>query len=368
MDSRSRPTAATNGTSTPMSDAPGSPLPSAAAAADNASVDEKTRLRREKLAAWKADKAAKATAAPAEAAPSSATPAAASSKPPSPVKAPPAKNGEDYLKVSKGTFPLTSDPAGLPPKPAAKADDPVAAALAAAAAVSSRLSGASSSAAPLKVKTPMPLPTGLPAKPTFSFNQSASTAFRPSNLKKTRTLKLGMGDDEEGETKVGMLKFDGEIDMTVQPAGAGDDEEDDEEDLEGGASYKPKEGGRDARKAILADLEDGDSMMADAEGGVKEEVIKEEVKTEDDTQMQVDVKPEEAGSAPADDEDEEVDELDAFMSGVQAQVKSVDKADKAKLKGKQIIDPDAEEEEDLEEPDEDDEVEKVGMSAAEILA
>ncbi|KAM0748987.1 P-loop containing nucleoside triphosphate hydrolase protein [Meredithblackwellia eburnea MCA 4105] len=74
-------------------------------------------------------------------------------------------------------------------------------------------------------------------------------------------------------------------------------------------------------------------------------------------------------------EEEEVDELDAFMMGVQAQVKTVDKADRAKLSaaaakknGKVVLDPDADDGDDGEELGSEDEADKVGMSAADILA
>ena len=58
------------------------------------------------------------------------------------------------------------------------------------------------------------------------------------------------------------------------------------------------------------------------------------------------------------------------MSGVQAQVKSVDKEDRAKLgaaKGRKPVDTEAEAEE-VEEVDSEDELEKVGMKAEDILA
>lgn len=166
-----------------------------------------------------------------------------------------------------------------------------------------------------------------------------------------------MGDDEEGERKVGMLKFDQDIDMTVLPAGAdGEGDDDDEEDLEGGASYKPKEGGRDARMAALMDA---DGNMLNGDIAVPE--TNETLSTGD--RMEVD------DATPAvEEEDDEVDELDAFMNSVQAEVKSVDKADKAKLRGKNIAELDGEDEEEEEEKVSEDEVEKVGMSAAEILA
>lgn len=142
-----------------------------------------------------------------------------------------------------------------------------------------------------------------------------------------------------------MLKFDDAVDMTVKGA---DEDDGDDEDLEGGASYKPKEGVRDAR---IAALMDGDAEMANGDDAEEAEEEKPEVKMEVDGE-----------------EEEEEDELEAFMNNVQKQVKSVDKADKAKLGAKgNVLDPEAVEDEE-DEAESEDEIEKVGMSAAEILA
>lgn len=147
---------------------------------------------------------------------------------------------------------------------------------------------------------------------------------------------MGMGEDDDGagDKKVGMLKFDGDVDMTVKGA---DEDEGDDEDLEGGASYKPKDGDRDARMAALVDADEDESKPED--------------------KMEVDGE-----------EEEEEDELDAFMNNVQKEVKNVDRADKAKLGAKgSVLDPETVEAEE-DEVESEDEVEKVGMSAAEILA
>ena len=131
-----------------------------------------------------------------------------------------------------------------------------------------------------------------------------------------------------------MVELEGEVDMTVE---VGDDGDDDEEDLEGGASYKAREGGRDA-----FDIETADETAVPVE----------------DTKMEVE-------------QEEEEDELEAFMSSVQAKVKNVDKEDKAKLvasRGKKAMPVDAEAEEEADEVDSEDEMDKVGLSAAEILA
>ena len=154
-------------------------------------------------------------------------------------------------------------------------------------------------------------------------------------------MKLGMGEDDDGagDKKVGMLKFDNDVDMTVKGA---DEDEGDDEDLEGGASYKPKDGDRDARMAALVEADGAD---------------------EDEEETKVEVKMDVDGA-----EEEEEDELEAFMNNVQKEVKNVDRADKAKLGAKgSVLDPEAVEDEE-DEAESEDEVEKVGMSAAEILA
>lgn len=223
-------------------------------------------------------------------------------------------------------------PAGQPviqPAFVLSSSDPAARALAAAAAISNRLSSPVAS-------TLKPPSTSLPAKPSFSFTSTTTTAFRPSGLKNSL---VALGEDVE-ERGIRMVQLDGEVDMTVE---AGDDGDDDEEDLEGGVVFKAREGGRDARPDV--DMADG---TADTNGVAPEP------------------------TADAMEVEEEEDELEAFMSSVQAKVKNVDKEDKAKLaassKGKKttLAGPEAADDED--EVESEDEVDKVGLSAAEILA
>ncbi|GAA6027580.1 hypothetical protein JCM8097_007933 [Rhodosporidiobolus ruineniae] len=339
--------ATTNGSASPAPNGSSTPL---------SAEEEKQRIKREKLEAWKRKKEAEKLAAGGGRASAS----------PSPAPGSPAVASKDASPAPPASLPSKPLPAGLPAKPIAAmnalpskpislstpaskpamkpvgpASSPASAADAAAsaaAAISARLSSLSSARA-------NPLSASLPDKPAFSF----AAASRPSGLK--NSLTMGDGDDGEGK-KVGMIKFEGEIDMDVGGGGEGEGEDDDEEDLEGGAVYR-KAGGKDAAAraaARMAALEAEEEEPEDADGDAK------------------------MGDAPAaaaeEEEDEEEDELDAFMSTVNAQVKKVDKADEAKAVGKKLVEPmqNGEEEEEQGEVEDDDEVAKVGMSAQEILA
>ncbi|KAL8291751.1 hypothetical protein RQP46_002009 [Phenoliferia psychrophenolica] len=281
--------------------------------------EEKLRLKREKLEAWKAKKAKeaadKATASP-------PPPPAAAPPTPAKVALPPKPKTPT---ATKATTALPAKPAGQPvvqPAVSLNPNDPAARALAAAAAISSRLSTPVTS-------TLKPPSSSLPAKPSFSFTGTTTNTFRPSGLK-----NVAFGEEVE-ERKIGMVQLEGEVDMTVE---AGDDGDDDE-DLEGGVAYKAREGGRDA---FDVDMTDGTDDAEESKMEVEQEA-------------------------------DEEDELEAFMSSVQAKVKNVDKEDKAKLAasrgGKAAVLAAAETgEDDVDEVDSEDEMEKVGMSAAEILA
>lgn len=159
-------------------------------------------------------------------------------------------------------------------------------------------------------------------------------------------MALG-GEDDDGKKRIGMVRIEGDVDLSMDVTGEGDaGDEDDDEDLEGGVVYAQREGGR---------------------GGDAEEA---------DVKMEVDETPVEAAGVvvPAVIEEEEEDELEKFMMGVQKMVKTVDKQDKAKLstptngsgkaKKEEIDDDDDDEDVGVSE----DEAEKVGMSAADILA
>lgn len=200
--------------------------------------------------------------------------------------------------------------------------------------------------------------SSLPAKPSFSFNSTTTTtnnnnnnaAFKSSGLKNGTSMAMGGAEDEEDTKKIGFMSFDNDDDNDVDMNGNDEamyDEEEDEEDLEGGVVFKAREGGRDANRGV------DESMDVDSTASLTTNV-------------------------PVVEEDEEEDELEMFMSGVQAQVKNVDNEDRAKLgggtplntKGKisknALVEPEAGEER----PDagSEDEVDKVGDSAADILA
>ncbi|BGP39699.1 pre-mRNA processing RNA-helicase [Rhodotorula kratochvilovae] len=367
--------AATNGASTPLTNGSGSAAASPAPAGPSAADEEKQRLKREKLEAWKRKKAAEAAASSSAAAtPAAATPAGASPAPASP--APHAKAASPAPAPSFAPTPvLKKGPAGLPAKPVAAINaslppkpltaskplppstskpagtpaDASAAAAAAAAAIANRLSTLSAPSPSLVAKHA--LPASLPAKPAFSLGTAAAPRAAASGMKRS----LGGEDDDSGR-RMGMIKFDaadGDTDMGAPAAaqGGGEDDDDEDSDLdEEGAAYRARANAvRAARMAALTGAEE-----------VKPAV-------EEDEEMDVDGEGGNAKKEDAAEHDDEEDELEAFMKGVQKQVRTVDKADAVKLgKAPALIEPvEPGEEEDVEEEDE---FAKVGMSAQDILA
>lgn len=157
-------------------------------------------------------------------------------------------------------------------------------------------------------------------------------------------MAMGNTEDDEGE-KMGLLDFGAEeVDMNME-LGAEEEGEEDEEDLDGGAAYARKE----PREVVGMDL---------------------------DTDVTVEVVEEEVAIEAVEEEEEEVDELDAFMSNVQAQVKNVDKQDKARLGGgktaidrkSKLVEPENEDGDGDDDEPSGDEVDRVGDSASDILA
>ncbi|GAA6007773.1 hypothetical protein JCM10207_004869 [Rhodosporidiobolus poonsookiae] len=312
--------------------AAGSASPAGAAA--SSAEEEKQRLRREKLEAWKRKKDAAAASASPSPAPASPMPAEKASSPaPLPPSLPakplpaglPAKPIAAMSSLPAKPVATFAKPAMKPVAPAATPADATAAAAAAAAAISSRLSSLGSARA-------NPLSASLPAKPTFALT---SNPLRSSGLKNSLTMGE---DDDESSKKPSLVKIEGDIDMSV----GGEDGSDDDEDLEGGGGFKGKENAAIRMARRMAALQDEP----------------EEETAEEDTEMKVE--------GAAEDDDEE-DELEAFMNSVNAQVRKVDKADKAKVDGK-AVQPPEEDEEDEGEGEDEDELGKVGMSAQEILA
>ncbi|GAA5848473.1 hypothetical protein JCM9279_006576 [Rhodotorula babjevae] len=388
---------------------PAPPAAAAAAAAPSAADEEKQRLKREKLEAWKRKKAADAAvASPGPASPAPASPAppraappaaaaapAAAGLPPKPVAAihacaPRSRSLALLPLVAKLTSvpaspaalpakPLSAPSLPLPPstsKPAGTPADATAAAAAAAAAIANRLSSlgggaasSSSSAASPAVSLKHALPASLPAKPAFSLGSAATSAAAAAAGRPAAGRSLG-ADDDEGGRRMGMIRFDdveGGVEVGAQPgAGAGaaegDEDEDEDSDLdEEGAAYRARANAvRAARMAALLGAE-----KEAAAAGVK----KEDEGDEDEVKMDVDEPPSAAGGSAKveDEEDEEEDELEAFMKGVQKQVRTVDKADAVKLgRAPEVLEAAEPGEDDVDE--EEDELAKVGMSAADILA
>ncbi|GAA6062136.1 hypothetical protein JCM10212_003171 [Sporobolomyces blumeae] len=338
-----------------------------------AAEDEKLRIKREKLEAWKKKKAQEAaasatTTATASPAPASPKPAPAvthpdSSKPPSGLPAKPATSLANSLPSKPVSLAAPTKPL---PKPASSAPlgsspaDATAAAAAAAAAISSRLGGGNrgSTASNLAFQKSHALPSSLPAKPSFSFaGAGMAMGMGPMNGKKT-TMRMG-GEEDDGARKIGMIKFE---DVESGTAGAADDDDDDDdEDLEGGASYK---GGAEAREKRMRALVEQESLQT---GATEAEPVKMEI---DGAPSAEGAKEEAKDDVAMADEDEEVDELDAFMSQVNKEVKNVEKEDRKKLRasgGQKTNDP-TENGEEEDEEDAENEEEQVGMTAKDILA
>jgi ATP-dependent RNA helicase DDX46/PRP5 len=179
----------------------------------------------------------------------------------------------------------------------------------------------------------------------------------------------GDDDDSDSRKKPGMIKIEGDIDRRVAPgeaAGAGSDDEDDE-DLEGGAAYRANAHGmREARMAALRNQEGADreeKMQLDSVAGPSTAADGEESK------MDVDVP---SGTNGPDAEEDEEDELEAYMKSVQKQVRNVDKADQAKMaqgrKGQVLLEPTEPGEDDDQDEGDENELDKVGTSAQDILA
>ena len=281
------------------------------------------RLKREKLEAWKKEREAK------KAAGAVASPVAASS----PVKA--TTSSAFSISLRTKDTDSVSQSAPLPSKPVQAFSS---SSITSAAPTPSASSGSSS----------------LPAKPSFSFtSNSTSTAFKPSNLK--NSLSFG-GNEDEAVVGVGMMKFDA-IDEADLKVGGEDWDEDDEEDLDASASYKVRETGKDVD--VDTEMVEAVEVVAEPSGEMEVEsapIVAEVVK--EDTAME---------------EEEEVDELEAFMSGVTKQVMIVDESDRAKLlstaTGKKVAPVEGEPEVDEEDKAEsEDEIDKVGMKAEDILA
>ncbi|BGP24315.1 pre-mRNA-processing ATP-dependent RNA helicase DDX46/PRP5 [Rhodotorula toruloides] len=377
--------AAANGDRTPVGTS-GSASPAGASSTAAAVDEEKQRLKRERLEAWKKKKAAEAAAAAAASGSGGASPAPspkpeepkkaelvkaapASPAPASPASAKAGPAGLPAKPVAAMAAALPSKPVSLskptstskPAAPAATPADATAAAAAAAAAISSRLSTLSS------VRS-NPLSASLPAKPTFSL--AGTTALRSSGLKNSLSMAMGGDDDDDGRKKPGMIKIEGDIDMRAAGAGSDDDSEEDEEDLEGGAAYRANAHGmREARMAALRNQEGADreeKMMLDSGEDASTTAA---VKGEDEEKMDADAA---APTKGAPEEDDEEDELEAYMKSVQKQVRNVDKADQYKMaqgrKGQLLLEPtEPGEDEDQDEGDEN-ELDKVGTSAQDILA
>ncbi|GAA5878863.1 hypothetical protein JCM16303_007210 [Sporobolomyces ruberrimus] len=394
------PRTSTNGhaaASPPRQTGPGSasPLPNRIADPAIAAEEEKKRLKREKLEAWKKKKAEESAAATSTSTPTVASPLRPSQTTSSSIPTPtslspkkletpssssttivpglPAKPINSILTgASLPSKPISSIPPASKPKVlGASAADATAAAAAAAAAIASRLGTTSFSPfnnknAAFQKSHALPGGAGLPNKPSFSFGGASGVVVK--NQLARGGMKMGGEDeDEAGEKKIGMIKFEDSLDG-ANGGGDEEDDDDDEEDLEGGVSYK---GGAEAREKRMREIQAAEEK-GEQPGEVKmevdagEEIVGEDVKMDEDVP---ETTPETAEAAKVE-EDEEEDELDAFMSQVNKEVKIVEKEDKRKLGGgksrnEEVVMKNGEE---AGEEEEEVEEENTGMTAKDILA
>ncbi|KAA1116271.1 ATP-dependent RNA helicase ddx42 [Puccinia graminis f. sp. tritici] len=323
---------------------------------------QKLRMKRERLEQWKAKKALEENSS------SNSTPV-----PPLIAKSDPIQTTPLANKVEKKLEPLVPiAPKGLPKKPLA-ADKATAAALAAAA-ISARLGTHPPPILPptklMKNAPPIGI-KGLPTKPTFN-------AF-PDPTSNNSKLSSALGtEDDSGKTKIQKLTFeainaDDDLLKLVEA-----EEDSDEEDLVDGGHV-----GYNKRKII-----DGVEEETGATGGAPDEVDQEEGESESKIRLSQAVEKTtkkrfeavsnvETLAQPAqamDIDQEEVDPLDAYMSGVTDEVTKVNDRDKKKMNqlaagGKKVLEEDDEHnDEDEQAGGSEDEIDKTNLRPEDIMA
>lgn len=325
---------------------------------------QKLRMKRERLEQWKAKKALEENGAS-----NSATGAAAPTSKPNPIQ----ESNSTSTVNGKVESQVTMTAKGLPKKPLA-ADEATAAALAAAA-ISARLGTAPPAImAPTYLSRNAPLIgiKGLPTKPTFN-------AF-PDPTSSSTKIGSALGiEDDSGQTKIQKLTFeainaDDDLLKLVEA-----EEDSDEEDLVDGGHV-----GYNKRKIIENGIEEQNGVQAPGLDEANEESSESESKirlsqaVEKTTKkrfeavsvVETSVQPSQA----MDVDEEEIDPLDAYMSGVTEEVTKVNDRDKKKMNqlasgGKKAL----EEDDDLNEEDEqpggsEDEIDKTDLRPEDIIA
>ncbi|PLW50472.1 hypothetical protein PCASD_01365 [Puccinia coronata f. sp. avenae] len=326
---------------------------------------QKLRMKRERLEQWKAKKALEENSS------STSTPTVPPpiSKSES-VQTLPLATKADKGKMEPPSFPIA--PKGLPKKPLA-ADEATAAALAAAA-ISARLGTVPPPIlAPTKLmKNAPPIGIkGLPSKPTFN-------AFPDPSLNNSKLSSALGTEDDSGKTKIQKLKFeainaDDDLLKLVEA-----EEDSDEEDLVDGGHV-----GYNKRK-IIDGVEEEPGVTAAGPDDVNEEEGESENKIrlsqavekttkkrfEAVSNVETSVQPTQA----MDIDQEEIDPLDAYMSGVTDEVIKVNDRDKKKMNqlaagSKKVLEED---EDRIEEDDQaggsEDEVDKTNLRPEDIMA
>ncbi|MBW0466447.1 hypothetical protein O181_006162 [Austropuccinia psidii MF-1] len=328
---------------------------------------QKLRMKRERLEQWKAKKALEENSTSTSNLSSSTTPTV----------------NTETSKVLNGSIKTelkTESPAaqvaikGLPKKPMALAADETTVAALAAAAISARLGTAPppmlaptnlvKNAPPIGIK-------GLPAKPSFSPFQDLT----PNNPRLGSALGT---EDDSAKQKIQKLKFEAiQADDDLLKLVEAEEDSDEEDLVDGGhVGYnKKKIIGSESNEENGASGGGADEVNeGTAESGSKirlSQVVEETTKKRFEAVSNVELSIQPSQSMDVD--EEEVDPLDAYMSGVTEEVSKVNASDRKKMsqlnQGKKVAEEeDYDEEEDEQPASSGDEIDKTNLRPEDILA
>ncbi|KAI8447970.1 hypothetical protein BY996DRAFT_6433455 [Phakopsora pachyrhizi] len=327
---------------------------------------QKLRLKRERLEQWKAKKALEEGVSRISSKAQSPIPSVTSNG-----AAQDAATANQISKTRTGSLTI-SGVKDFPKRPAALATDEATAAALAAAAISARLGTAPPPSLPpasLVRNTPLVGIKGLPAKPSF-------TPFQDVAQSNPR-IGSALGTDDDGsKQKIQKLEFEAiQADDDLLKLVEAEEDSDEEDLVDGGhVGYnKRKIMGEDPENEAAVKPENSEEAERSAESGTKariSQVVEEATKKRFEAVSIV--KQPTAASRLMEIDEEEIDPLDAYMSGVTEEVTKVNASDKQKMSqlnlGKKVSldeDEDYEEEQPL---GSDDEIDKTDLRPEDILA
>ncbi|CAH7682989.1 P-loop containing nucleoside triphosphate hydrolase protein [Phakopsora pachyrhizi] len=327
---------------------------------------QKLRLKRERLEQWKAKKALEEGVSRISSKAQSPIPSVTSNG-----AAQDAATANQISKTRTGSLTI-SGVKDFPKRPAALATDEATAAALAAAAISARLGTAPPPSLPpasLVRNTPLVGIKGLPAKPSF-------TPFQDVAQSNPR-IGSALGTDDDGsKQKIQKLEFEAiQADDDLLKLVEAEEDSDEEDLVDGGhVGYnKRKIMGEDPESEAAVKPENSEEAERSAESGTKariSQVVEEATKKRFEAVSIV--KQPTAASRLMEIDEEEIDPLDAYMSGVTEEVTKVNASDKQKMSqlnlGKKVSldeDEDYEEEQPL---GSDDEIDKTDLRPEDILA